>query len=149
MIGYADWDIFDVIRIRKKCHFKKAQEIFAKYLGIKDMTYYAANDSAHPEPMDADEPDEPVSFLESIPTDPQVLCTLDEAALLYHELLVENPDSVVSRDLIIDRVWGDEYFPSPRTIDNFILKLRNKIEDDPKNPRHIITVHGAGYRFKF
>jgi DNA-binding response OmpR family regulator len=63
-------------------------------------------------------------------------------------LLVEHPDEVIDRDRIIDVVWGDEYFPSPRTIDNFILKLRNKIEDDPGNPVYILTVHGAGYKFK-
>ncbi len=64
------------------------------------------------------------------------------------KLLVENPDEVIDRNRIIDRVWGDEYFPSPRTIDNFILKLRNKIEVDPRKPAHIMTVHGAGYKLK-
>jgi DNA-binding response OmpR family regulator len=64
------------------------------------------------------------------------------------KLLVEHPDEVIDRNRIIDVVWGDEYFPSPRTIDNFILKLRNKIEEDPKNPVHILTVHGAGYKLR-
>ena len=64
------------------------------------------------------------------------------------KLLVEHPDEMIDRNRIIDVVWGDEYFPSPRTIDNFILKLRNKIEEDPKNSVHILTVHGAGYKFK-
>lgn len=64
------------------------------------------------------------------------------------ELLLQHPGEVISRDRIIDVVWGDDYFPSPRTIDNFILKLRNKIEADPKNPAHILTVHGAGYKLK-
>lgn len=63
-------------------------------------------------------------------------------------LLLAHPGEVIDRDRIIDEVWGDEYFPSPRTIDNFILKLRTKIEEDPKAPRHIMTVHGAGYKFK-
>ncbi len=63
------------------------------------------------------------------------------------KLFIKNPDEVIDRNRIIDVVWGDEYYPSPRTIDNFILKLRNKIETDPKQPEHIITVHGAGYRF--
>ena len=69
-----------------------------------------------------------------------------EAEIL--RLFLDNPDEVIDRDRIIDEVWGDEYFPSPRTIDNFILKLRTKIEEDPKEPRHIKTVHGAGYKFK-
>lgn len=65
------------------------------------------------------------------------------------KLLVEHPNEVIDRNRIIDRVWGDDYFPSPRTIDNFVLKLRNKIEEDPKNPVHIMTVHGAGYKIRF
>jgi DNA-binding response OmpR family regulator len=64
------------------------------------------------------------------------------------KLLVGHPDEVIDRDRVIDVVWGDEYFPSPRTIDNFILKLRNKIEEDPKVPVHILTVHGAGYKLR-
>lgn len=64
------------------------------------------------------------------------------------KLFVQNPGEVIHRDRIIDEVWGDEYYPSPRTIDNFILKLRTKIEDDPRNPEHFLTVHGAGYKFK-
>jgi len=63
-------------------------------------------------------------------------------------LLLDNPGEVITRDRIIDEVWGDEYFPSPRTIDNFILKLRTKIEDNPREPRYILTVHGAGYKLK-
>ncbi len=64
------------------------------------------------------------------------------------KLLATHPGEVIDRDRIIDEVWGDEYFPSPRTIDNFILKLRNKIEEDPRNAEHILTVHGAGYKLK-
>jgi len=65
------------------------------------------------------------------------------------KLLVENPDIVISRHRIIDDIWGEDYYPNPKTIDNFILKLRNKIEEDPKVPRHILAVHGVGYKFKF
>ena len=65
------------------------------------------------------------------------------------KLFVNHPDMVISRSRIIDEVWGDEYFPSPKTIDNFVVKLRGKIEDNPKKPQHILTVHGAGYKFKF
>ena len=63
------------------------------------------------------------------------------------KLLLDNNGKVISRDKIIDDIWGDEYYPSPKTIDNFIVKLRNKIEDNPKDPVHIITIHGAGYKF--
>jgi DNA-binding response OmpR family regulator len=64
------------------------------------------------------------------------------------KLFVENPGTVISRSRIIDEVWGDEYFPSPKTIDNFVVKLRGKIEDNPRQPVHIRTVHGVGYKFK-
>jgi DNA-binding response OmpR family regulator len=65
------------------------------------------------------------------------------------QLFVNNPETVVTRSRIIDEVWGEEYFPSPKTVDNFVVKLRGKIEDKPRNPRHIITVHGVGYKFRF
>jgi len=65
------------------------------------------------------------------------------------KLFVRHPDTVISRSRIIDEVWGEEYFPSPKTIDNFVVKLRGKIEENPKKPIHILTVHGAGYKFKF
>jgi DNA-binding response OmpR family regulator len=70
--------------------------------------------------------------------------TPKENAIL--RLLVAHSPEVVSRDRIMDRVWGGEYDPSPRTIDNFILKLRQKIERDPARPEHLLTVHGAGYK---
>lgn len=62
------------------------------------------------------------------------------------EILVTNPDTVISRERIIDEIWGDEYFPTPKTIDNFIRKLRLKIEETPSSPRFILTVHGIGYK---
>ena len=69
-----------------------------------------------------------------------------EKAIL--EILVTHPDTVISRERIIDEIWGDEYFPTLKTIDNFIRKLRLKIESHPSSPRHILTVHGIGYKFK-
>lgn len=55
-------------------------------------------------------------------------------------------NKVVSRDDLLDNVWGTDYVPSSRTVDNFILKLRQKIEKDSNNPKIIITVHGVGYK---
>ncbi|PLX12084.1 MAG: DNA-binding response regulator [Marinilabiliales bacterium] len=55
-------------------------------------------------------------------------------------------NKVVSRDDLLDNVWGTDYVPSSRTVDNFILKLRQKIESDSNNPKIIITVHGVGYK---
>jgi DNA-binding response OmpR family regulator len=67
------------------------------------------------------------------------------------DLLVElmrNRNVVLSRDLILTKVWGYDYFVDKRTVDVHIRWLREKIEDDPSNPRHIITVRGVGYRFE-
>jgi DNA-binding response OmpR family regulator len=54
---------------------------------------------------------------------------------------------VITRDNFLDDVWGYDSFPTTRTVDNYILSLRKKIEDDPANPVHLITVHSAGYKF--
>jgi len=54
---------------------------------------------------------------------------------------------VVSRNDLLDKIWGYESYPTTRTIDNHILKLRKKIEEDPSHPRYIISVYGGGYRF--
>ncbi len=54
--------------------------------------------------------------------------------------------NVVSRDELLDEVWGYEQFPTTRTVDNHIAQLRSKIERDPGNPKHLITVHGVGYK---
>jgi len=62
-------------------------------------------------------------------------------------LLVANGDEPVSRNRLLDEVWGYDLFPTTRTIDNHVVKLRQKIEDDPHNPRHLVTVHGIGYKF--
>lgn len=61
--------------------------------------------------------------------------------------LVERNGEVVTRDQLLDAVWGYHIYPTNRTIDNFILKLRKVFEDDPARPRYIETVRGAGYRF--
>lgn len=61
--------------------------------------------------------------------------------------LVEVGGRVLSREQIQARVWGPTHHGTPRTIDNFILQLRAKLEEDAGNPRHIVTVRGVGYRF--
>lgn len=60
--------------------------------------------------------------------------------------LWNNKNKVVSRDDLLDNVWGPDYIPSSRTVDNFVLKLRQKIEVDSNNPKVILTVHGVGYK---
>jgi DNA-binding response OmpR family regulator len=73
-------------------------------------------------------------------------------ALTPHEFktlkyFTENPERVIARDELLNQVWGYECYPSTRTVDNHILRLRQKIESDPANPLYLRTVHGAGYRF--
>ena len=60
---------------------------------------------------------------------------------------VGNPERVISRDELLNEVWGYNCYPSTRTVDNHIMKLRQKLEDDPLNPMHFKTVHGVGYKF--
>jgi len=69
-----------------------------------------------------------------------------EFALL--RLLLENPGRVLTREVLIDRVWGSDYVGDTKTLDVHIKRLRTLIEDEPKNPAHITTVRGVGYRYE-
>ena len=69
-----------------------------------------------------------------------------EFALL--RLFLENPGRVLTREVLIDRVWGSDYVGDTKTLDVHIKRLRTSIEDDPKSPVHITTVRGVGYRFE-
>jgi len=60
---------------------------------------------------------------------------------------LQNPDRPLTRDMILNSVWGYESFPNTRTVDAHVVKLRQKLEPDPSAPRHFLTVHGVGYRF--
>jgi len=71
--------------------------------------------------------------------------TKKEAMLL--KLLVDRRGEVVSRQQILQSVWGYDVYPSTRTIDNFILSFRKYFEKDPKNPEHFLSVRGVGYKF--
>ena len=71
--------------------------------------------------------------------------TLMESELLRH--LVRNDGRVVSRKQILEEVWGLHEDTDTRAIDNFMVRLRRYIEDDPAQPRHLLTVRGVGYRF--
>jgi len=63
------------------------------------------------------------------------------------KFLVLNAERVISRDELLSEVWGYQHYPSTRTVDNHILKIRQKLEKDPANPVHFRTVHGVGYKF--
>jgi DNA-binding response OmpR family regulator len=60
---------------------------------------------------------------------------------------LQNMDRVLSRDLILNSVWGYDFYPNTRTVDAHVVKLRQKFEPEPSAPRHFLTVHGVGYRF--
>jgi DNA-binding response OmpR family regulator len=60
--------------------------------------------------------------------------------------LWNNKNKTVSRDELLSNIWGEDVYSTSRTIDNFILKLRQKIEDNPNEPKKIITIHGIGYK---
>ncbi len=60
--------------------------------------------------------------------------------------LHDHPNQIISRQELLEKVWGYEESPTTRTVDNFIVKLRHKIEEDANNPRIILTVHGTGYK---
>ena len=61
---------------------------------------------------------------------------------------LEHPGQALDRARLLDEVWGEDEFPTTRTIDTHVLKLRKKIESNPEQPQHLCTVHGVGYRFE-
>ena len=75
---------------------------------------------------------------------PVTLTSKEFKTLAY---LIKNPRRVISRDELLNEVWGYENYPCTRTVDNHILKLRKKLESDPAHPKHFHTVHCVGYRF--
>ena len=75
------------------------------------------------------------------------LLTAREIQLL--KLLIERKNEVVSRDVILELIWGVDVYPSTRTIDNYLLNFRKYFEQDPKSPRYFHSVRGVGYKFIF
>ena len=63
------------------------------------------------------------------------------------KFFIKREGQVVSRNALLDEVWGYEVYPTTRTVDNYILCVRKKIEDHPSKPKHLLTVHTAGYKF--
>jgi len=76
--------------------------------------------------------------------EPVVLTTMEFKMLKY---LIQNAHRVISRDELLNEVWGYENYPCTRTVDNHILRLRQKLERDPSHPVHFLTIHGVGYKF--
>jgi phosphate regulon transcriptional regulator PhoB len=88
---------------------------------------------------------DPVSFRLTRGGKPVPLSTL-EFRLLYH--LASRPNRVFTRDQLLDAVWGTDRFVTPRSVDVYIRRLREKIEDEPDAPVYLKTVRGAGYMFE-
>src|SRR5664280_761555 len=61
---------------------------------------------------------------------------------------ISHAGEVVTREMLLDQVWGYDSYPTTRTVDNFVLAIRKQIEEDPSEPKHLITVYRAGYKFK-
>ena len=76
--------------------------------------------------------------------EPVMLTAMEFKILKY---LVQNARRVIPRDELLNKVWGYENYPCTRTVDNHMLRLRQKLERDPSRPVHFLTVHGAGYKF--
>ena len=74
-----------------------------------------------------------------------IILTAHEFKLL--KFFAENPERVLTREALLNEVWGYDSYPATRTVDNQILKLRQKLEPDPANPKHLLTIYGAGYKF--
>ena len=118
----------------------------------RDQTIAADKDAEQTTPID-DGPEEfhfagrVIDFanLELRTSQQTIRLTLMEAQLLRY--LVKHEDKVVSRKAILEEVWGLNEDTDTRAIDNFIVRLRKYIEDDPSKPQHLLTVRGVGYRF--
>lgn len=83
--------------------------------------------------------------MEAVRAGKPVTMTAQEFKLI--KFLSASPGRVFSRDELLNEVWGYRNYPSTRTVDNHILRLRHKLEQDPGNPRYLLTIHGAGYKF--
>jgi DNA-binding response OmpR family regulator len=61
---------------------------------------------------------------------------------------ISHAGEVVTREMLLDQVWGYDSYPTTRTVDNFVLAIRKQIEENPSDPKHLITIYRAGYKFK-
>jgi len=73
--------------------------------------------------------------------------TLSQREMMLLRLLIERSGDVVSREEILQKVWGYNVFPTTRTVDNFIVAFRKYFEEDPRSPKHFHSIRGVGYKF--
>ena len=114
-----------ILRIRNLVSTKKDQKIKSIQIGEVKVNFssYEAHDNG------------------------EIIHVFSKREIELLELFNENEGKVVSRDLILDKLWGKDHFPTSRTIDNYILTFRKIFENDPKNPIFFHSVRGVGYRF--
>lgn len=112
----------------------RVRSVFRRVRGPKSIDQYAFDDVA-------------VDFAKMELTRGGVKVSFTPQEFKILQYFARNPERVISRDELLNHVWGYECYPSTRTVDNHIMKLRQKLEKTPMNPSHFRTVHGAGYKF--
>jgi DNA-binding response OmpR family regulator len=88
-----------------------------------------------------------VDFKKQEATKGKKAVSLSAKELEILKYLIIHEGEVVTRDMLLNDVWGYETFPTTRTVDNYVLALRKKLEEAPSKPKHILTIHTAGYKF--
>lgn len=121
--------------------------LFASFNGRGDLKTKAATAKDNYSDSEAMVGDVKVNFatMEAYRWDAPILLTALESKIL--KFLIANARRVISRDELLNEVWGYENYPSTRTVDNQMAKLRKKLEADPARPVHLRTVYGVGYKF--
>ncbi len=122
------------------------RELLARIQGIfRRQAWLASNEQDVPDRYEFD--GRAIDFKTFEATGPNGDFQLTRRECMVAKYLIERVGQVVSRDQLLDAVWGYHIYPTNRTIDNFILKLRKIFEDDMRNPKYIETIRGVGYRF--
>lgn len=106
---------------------------------------------SQPEPVEIEESsfgDVTLHFKKQTATKGQKALSLTPKEFGLLKLLISHEGEVISRNAILNEVWGYEKFPTTRTVDTFVHNLRRKIENDPSRPRHLLTVPWSGYKFQ-
>lgn len=105
-------------------------------------------------PLESETPPESYSFGEVTVNIPEMLVkrngrpiNLPLKEFRIVAFMLKHPGRVIGRDELLNEVWGYQNYPCTRTVDNHILRLRQKLEPEPSNPRHFLTIHSAGYKF--
>ncbi len=121
------------------------QELLARIQGIFRRQAWLAAEEAVSDEYEFD--GRRINFKTFVAEGPGGKHQLTRKECMVIKYLIERANEVVSRDQLLDAVWGYHIYPTNRTVDNFILKLRKIFEDDPKEPRYIETIRAVGYRF--